>query len=1057
MFSELEQARSPLYQAWVGIPEDTAMGGMQALRDETTGTSLAYVFDILPVGYLVVSTDTMITPIVAYSYKSDFSWEDVAENILLQMLKVDMRNRLQAVSQGLMDMQVMAENQILWDEYFKEKSADRILRDPTIYGPWLTTDWHQHPPYNDDCPMDPNTSVPCVVGCVATALSQILNYWQYPTSVTFTQSDSYTSQMDPNDGNGERTIPIDATTASFTGLYYNGCNPSDADKADLCFAAGVSVRMGYSSGGSGASTGRVAPALAGSHYPYSNPPPERWGYTSADLRSYNTSYDWWGSPYYTTEASFYDQLSANMQLARPAEMAITGSLGGHAIVVDGWQSGGRSYHLNFGWYGGSSTAWYTMPSGLPSGLDTIRYVVLNIIPTSTTQSLTVNTSGSGSGSVTKIPNQSIFTRGTHVLLTAVPDSGSTFDHWEGDLTGSTNPARIIMDGDKSVTAHFVQALPTQYTLTMVVDGGGSTTPPVGDHTYDEGTVVPLTATPDASWVFDHWSGDVTSSANPTSITMNGNKSVTSVFTTSTYSIDYVVAHWVNGDLDPNDPCQISLDQILQAIAWWANGTPVPYTGGQTIDLDKILDLIAKWATATCIDSSSTLGALPRFNDPSAETKSAPTATRSISLNSVAPGETFTVTVTVVIDENIIGLGLDEDLPSSWTVTPVNNDGAAYSALETAWLWLTTSAGETKTVVYEVTVPSDASPGPYNIDGVVKGASPSFEVAVGGDSTVTVSSPTCQHLIHELAPTGWHMIALPGEICGDCAEQGSEALCCTLCDDLDPCHLFHWQAGTGYLTAPPCASISYQMGMGVWVRTYDPLVMIEADLEVPSENVVIPLQDGWNQIGNPFPFSVPVDELQARCGGTELSLLDAQAQGWLCAYLFGYDTASGSYQVLNSTDGCLESWHGYWLRAYRDDCVLVVHPVECVGVSSAARSLSMEEIRIREIEPPPQPPVLPQFAGQMRVISIPNPVRDVHTVTFRVQGALALLVEAIRVQIFDLAGRLVYEKQEAGTSLDWHTDDSYGEYLANGIYLYKLYALVQEKWIVSEVRKLAILR
>ncbi|HHE72671.1 MAG TPA: hypothetical protein ENL34_10375, partial [Chloroflexi bacterium] len=675
------------------------------LWDETTGTSLAYIFDIVPAGYLVVSTDTMIAPIVAYSYKSDFSWEDVAENILLQMLKLDMHNRLEAISEGIMDRQIVVKNEEMWGKFLNEDSTGPVERSPTVYGPWLTTDWHQHSPYNDDCPLDPITGDRCVVGCVATALSQILNYWQYPTTVTFTQSDSYTSEIDPSDGNGTRTIPIDATRASFSGLLYNSCNPSDSAKADLCFAAGVSVRMGYSSAGSGTSTAKVAPALAGSYYPFSGKPPERWGYTSADLLTSNTDYNWWESPHYVSEDLLYDQLSANMQLARPAEMAITGSLGGHAIVVDGWQSDGRSYHLNFGWYGGSSTAWYALPSGLPSGLNIIRYVVLNIVPTSTTQSLTVNTSGSGSGAVGKVPNRSSLTRGTHVLLTAVPDSGSTFAHWEGDLAGSTNPACIIMDGDKSVTAHFVQASPTQYTLTMAVDGSGSTDPSVGIHTYDEGTVVPLTATPDAGWMFDHWNGDVTGSTNPTSITMNGDKSVTAVLTPSTYSIDYVVAHWVNGALDPNDPCQISLDQILQAIAWWANGTPVPQTGGQTIDLDKILDLIAKWADARCIESSiSQPLALPKALS-TAEAASVVEATRSIS--ATAEGQAK-VTVTIEAKQAITGLALDEDLPQGWTITPIDNGGATFNTQEAQWLWLELNAGETKTVRYQVEIPSAAS-------------------------------------------------------------------------------------------------------------------------------------------------------------------------------------------------------------------------------------------------------------------------------------------------------------------------------------------------------------
>jgi hypothetical protein len=157
-FSEVEQARSALYRARVGIPEDAVVGEIQPLLDDVTGTCLAYVFEILPVGYQVVSTDTMITPIVAYSYRSDFSWEDVAENILLQMLKLDMKNRLGAVARGLMDPQVVEDNEELWAEYLSGSSTETLGCAPTVYGPWGPTHWDQYPPwdqyspYNDDCP-----------------------------------------------------------------------------------------------------------------------------------------------------------------------------------------------------------------------------------------------------------------------------------------------------------------------------------------------------------------------------------------------------------------------------------------------------------------------------------------------------------------------------------------------------------------------------------------------------------------------------------------------------------------------------------------------------------------------------------------------------------------------------------------------------------------------------------------------------------------------------------------------------------------------------------------
>jgi hypothetical protein len=71
--------------------------------------------------------------------------------------------------------------------------------------------------------------------------------------------------------------------------------------------------------------------------------------------------------------------------------------------------------------------------------------------------------------------------------------------------------------------------PTQYTLTTDTVGQGSITldPPGG--TYDQGTVVTLTAQPASGWQFYGWSGDLSGSENPDTITMNTNKSVTASF------------------------------------------------------------------------------------------------------------------------------------------------------------------------------------------------------------------------------------------------------------------------------------------------------------------------------------------------------------------------------------------------------------------------------------------------------------------------------------------------------------------------------------------------
>jgi uncharacterized repeat protein (TIGR02543 family) len=142
---------------------------------------------------------------------------------------------------------------------------------------------------------------------------------------------------------------------------------------------------------------------------------------------------------------------------------------------------------------------------------------------------TLTTNTVGQGSITLNPSGGTYPEGTVVTLTAVPASGWQFDGWSGDLSGTQNPTTITMNSNKNVTATFSQLPVTQYTLTVNTVGQGSVTlnPPGG--TYNEGTVVTLTAVPASGWQFDNWSGDLSGTANPTTITMNANKTVTANF------------------------------------------------------------------------------------------------------------------------------------------------------------------------------------------------------------------------------------------------------------------------------------------------------------------------------------------------------------------------------------------------------------------------------------------------------------------------------------------------------------------------------------------------
>ncbi len=152
----------------------------------------------------------------------------------------------------------------------------------------------------------------------------------------------------------------------------------------------------------------------------------------------------------------------------------------------------------------------------------------------------------GNGTVEKNPDYSQYSPGTEVELTATPDVGWSFSHWSGDLSGSTNPATIVMNEDKQVTAHFTQ---DEYSLIVNIQGNGSVILSPDQTSYTYGTIVILTANPEPGWYFSHWSGDLSGTENPTDIIMTSDKNVTAHFVKEFYTL--IINIEGNGTVEKN--------------------------------------------------------------------------------------------------------------------------------------------------------------------------------------------------------------------------------------------------------------------------------------------------------------------------------------------------------------------------------------------------------------------------------------------------------------------------------------------------------------------------
>ncbi len=139
-----------------------------------------------------------------------------------------------------------------------------------------------------------------------------------------------------------------------------------------------------------------------------------------------------------------------------------------------------------------------------------------------------------------------FSEGAQVNLEAVPAPGHCFDSWSGAVSGPENPATIVIDCHKNITANFSLVV---HTLTLQISGNGSITPGTGTYDYAEGTVVSLTASPRRGWQFDAWTGDVAdANSAETTVAIDSAKTVTARFTESTNQVNWPLVGGIIGGL-----------------------------------------------------------------------------------------------------------------------------------------------------------------------------------------------------------------------------------------------------------------------------------------------------------------------------------------------------------------------------------------------------------------------------------------------------------------------------------------------------------------------------
>jgi hypothetical protein len=158
-------------------------------------------------------------------------------------------------------------------------------------------------------------------------------------------------------------------------------------------------------------------------------------------------------------------------------------------------------------------------------------------------SITVTRAGTGSGTVSG-PSINCggsctagLALGTSVTLTAKPASNSTFNGWTGDCVGAQLTCTFNVNGENNVTANFVLVAAggggggggSTFKVSISRNGKGTVTADPTAASYASGTVVTLTATPDAGQPWVGWGGVCTGTSQTCTLMMDANKSVTANF------------------------------------------------------------------------------------------------------------------------------------------------------------------------------------------------------------------------------------------------------------------------------------------------------------------------------------------------------------------------------------------------------------------------------------------------------------------------------------------------------------------------------------------------
>lgn len=317
-----------------------------------SGKTSFYTFVFQSGGFVLISADDYVRPVLAYSFTGNVDRDDKnpALGYKLESYKkqIEHAKTLKAKDENLSKM---------WEGLRSNTLTEKLKAGPYL----LSTTWNQSPIYNMYCP--PNTPT----GCVATAMAQIMNFHKWPQ--TGRGFHAYVPSGSPV--YGKQAADFASGNYDWTNmpniLSQSSTEQQKTAVAKLMYHCGVSVDMNYKTDGSGAYSEDVVYSLT-NYFLYDH--------SGIELINFNVA----------QETAWLSKIKNEIDNGRPVYYAGSSEEdGGHAWVCDGYDSF-NNLHINWGW-GGSYDGYFAASAMNPGNYSFSEYnsAIIGIKPGNVSQ------------------------------------------------------------------------------------------------------------------------------------------------------------------------------------------------------------------------------------------------------------------------------------------------------------------------------------------------------------------------------------------------------------------------------------------------------------------------------------------------------------------------------------------------------------------------------------------------------------------------------------------------------------------------------------------------